>query len=44
MVKNTKSFWDVGIYAMGCCGAIGVIWLQKCSSSMFACFFSGLDD
>ena len=34
--KNAKSFWNVGIYALGCHDAICLMWLHNCGSRMFA--------
>ena len=35
--KIAKSCWDVGRYDLGCHGAIGLLWLHKCGSRIFAC-------
>ena len=37
--KIAKSCWDVGWYSLGCRGAIGLMWLHKCGSRIFACLF-----
>ena len=37
MVKITNYFWDVGRYALGFNGTIGLMWLHKRGFSMFAC-------
>ena len=44
MVKIAKSCWDVGRYALGCRGAIGLLWLHKCGSRIFLVCCSGMDD
>ena len=35
MVKIDKSYWDVGQYALGFCGAIGLLWLHKWNIRLF---------
>ena len=35
MVKIAKSYWDVGQYALGFRGAIGLLWLHKWNIRLF---------